>query len=188
MRSEKYNYGRAMLLLAACYGRLGQTELAKDWFTAAWHYGVSLEPMSPEFSAFMEETASELYGSETPPSKSMAPQVLVDVFDRLITLHPDMSGLWYERGVCHARILNWERAVIDFRKAIELQPAFVVSHIISSGPGAARWSPPTVPDRFERARMVQSWLPDKRTAGRLASVRVTVVLIVAGAVGKSDGP
>src|SRR5262249_24195859 len=43
-------------------------------------------------------------------------------YGKALQAQPKQAGLWYDRGMCHARHKDWEPALQDLHKALELEP------------------------------------------------------------------
>ncbi len=111
------------ILSSLIHAKLGQTDVARDWYVASreWllKYDQELAPFAP---ALLEEAHAALGLTSPWPPTEFTLQQYIEVYTRLIAICPQAHWLYNRRAVCFGRAGQWMRAVDDYARAITIVP------------------------------------------------------------------
>ncbi|HEV3255855.1 MAG TPA: tetratricopeptide repeat protein, partial [Gemmataceae bacterium] len=92
-----------------------ESEIAQDWYAAAWHLSRLLEGSARGDPAVLARRAAA-YGAQArwqPAAQDWA---------QVTALRPTDGTAYRERGSARAELGQWHKAVVDYAKVVELQP------------------------------------------------------------------
>ena len=133
-RADKLTGGRHFshngFFIAMAHEKLGARDEARKWYTAALVWMEKRAPKNEELVRFRAEAAALLGLSEK--AADLAPQALSDDLQYLaLILDVDARAAWayQQRGQVLLSRRDYERAIPDFKKAIELDPKNATLHL-----------------------------------------------------------
>jgi tetratricopeptide (TPR) repeat protein len=110
------------LLAAMLFHRMGDEEQSRDWFAAASRRINATDSLPPALKSLRQEAASMLSLPEQWPPVDWSAKNYLEVFDRLIAKYHKVAWLREWRGSLQGSLSQWDAALVDYQKAIELDP------------------------------------------------------------------
>jgi superkiller protein 3 len=123
-------FGHNGFFIAMAQEQLGARPEARQWYTAALVWMEKRAPKNEELVRFRAEAAALLSLSER--AADLAPQALSDDLQYLaLILNADATAAWayQQRAEAHLSRHDYEAAIPDFKKAIELEPKNATLHL-----------------------------------------------------------
>jgi tetratricopeptide (TPR) repeat protein len=124
------SFGCNAFFIAMTQEKLGAKDEARKWYTAALAWMENRAPQHAELLRFRAEAAALLGLSEK--AAELAPQALSDDLQYLaLILDADAKAAWayQQRGQVHLSRHDYEKAIPDFEKAVELDPKNATLHL-----------------------------------------------------------